>query len=245
MKYESLVLRYYVIFIIVISLTSCYNINEKNDFDSFQIALPQGWEKFKLKGIDSYVGGISNGKDTLTFDFGMYSYDLTHENLDQQLFAKDTVNGKIAWLTKPAEPSKGTIGIYIKDAYQGNSFTLIGGNIENESIIIEMFLSIEFKDSKLANNSKNIHFSNKINPLSGKIIFLNNCASCHRKKEKMLGPPLAGIKKPEFSKWILDSTGLTKINTSDLYGRNFHWRLFGEIINENDIDKLIKYCETE
>ena len=135
--------------------------NEKFNFRAFAIELPTDWRKIEFNGIDSYVGGITNGIDSLTFDYGWYSYSLTEENKKSQLFATDTINGKIAYLTKPKITGNGTIGIYIEKAFKENRFNLIGKDIENEELILDIFKSIKFKDSDTLLNSKRIEFRKK------------------------------------------------------------------------------------
>ena len=47
-------------------------------FGSFAMDAPKKWTKIKVQGIDSYVGHIEiDTKDTIEFDLGYYSYDLT------------------------------------------------------------------------------------------------------------------------------------------------------------------------
>ena len=135
--------------------------NDKFNFGAFAIDLPTDWKKIEFNGIDSYVGGITNGIDSLTFDYGLYSYSLTEENNESQLFTTDTINGKIAYLTKPKTAGNGTIGIYIEKAFKENHFNLIGKDIKNEELILNIFKSIKFKDSDTLLNSKRIEFSEK------------------------------------------------------------------------------------
>ena len=52
------------------------------DFESFEITVPQNWNKFEMRGTDSYVGGlITEQKDTLIFDIGWYSSDIMKQDL--------------------------------------------------------------------------------------------------------------------------------------------------------------------
>lgn len=66
-----------------VGLFSCgdpENIGERKslDFGYFTIETPSGWKKIKERGIDSYVGRIAiDQHDTLNFDLGWYSNDLT------------------------------------------------------------------------------------------------------------------------------------------------------------------------
>ncbi|WP_026838870.1 hypothetical protein [Gillisia sp. JM1] len=63
----------------ILLLCSCAQRNYKTiDFGQFKITVPKKWNKYESKGIDSYVGGIiTNTNDTLNFDFGRYSNDLS------------------------------------------------------------------------------------------------------------------------------------------------------------------------
>ena len=52
------------------------------DFGNFEITVPQEWEKLEFQGIDSYVGGIiTPEKDSLIFDIGRYSEDVSKNAL--------------------------------------------------------------------------------------------------------------------------------------------------------------------
>jgi hypothetical protein len=60
-------------------MVSCESSENKIiDFGSFEIEVPRDWTGLEIKGIDSYVGGIVTGcKDTLRFDLGYYSNDVS------------------------------------------------------------------------------------------------------------------------------------------------------------------------
>ena len=69
--------------ILILLLTfSCGKQNYKTiDFGKFEITVPENWNKYERKGIDSYVGGIITDKnDTLNFDFGRYSADISRSD---------------------------------------------------------------------------------------------------------------------------------------------------------------------
>lgn len=52
------------------------------DFGDFEITVPNQWDELEFKGIDSYVGGIiTPDKDSLIFDLGRYSSDITKNDL--------------------------------------------------------------------------------------------------------------------------------------------------------------------
>ena len=155
----------FLVLVISIYFLTSSNFEKSNNgmfnFGAFAIELPTDWRKVEFDGIDSKVGGITNGIDSLTFDYGWYSYPLNKENKETQLFATDTINGKIAYITKPIKTGNGTIGIYIENAFKENHFNLIGKDIENEELILDIFKSIKFMDSDTLLNSKQIEFKVK------------------------------------------------------------------------------------
>ena len=72
-------------------IISCSRNNYKTiDFGSFKITVPDDWNKYERSGIDSYIGGIVTDKlDTLNFDFGWYSGDIS--NSFPLVFDKETL----------------------------------------------------------------------------------------------------------------------------------------------------------
>ena len=75
--------------LILLLIFSCEKSEYKTiDFGSFEITVPQNWKEYEVKGIDSYVGGlVTNEQDTLIFDLGWYSGDLT-KNIEILVFSK-------------------------------------------------------------------------------------------------------------------------------------------------------------
>ena len=65
--------------LISLLICSCASLKYKTiDFGAFEITVPEKWNKYERKGIDSYVGGIITDKrDTLKFDYGWYSGDIS------------------------------------------------------------------------------------------------------------------------------------------------------------------------
>lgn len=61
-------------------LLACKSETKELDFGKFTIEVPKTWNKIDRKGIDSDVGEIStDNNDTISFDLGRYSNDLTEE----------------------------------------------------------------------------------------------------------------------------------------------------------------------
>src|ERR1700761_3791910 len=63
------------------------------DFGAFTLKTPKEWTKFTEQGIDSYVGGLTNGKDTLEFDYGWWSHMIENYDDPSSVFAADTLDG--------------------------------------------------------------------------------------------------------------------------------------------------------
>jgi hypothetical protein len=146
-----------IIVIASIFLISCASNSESStiDYGPFNITPPEGWKRVEFQGIDSYVGGLTNGTDTLSFDYGWYSYDFKFEDMQTHTLSTDTINGKIATIIKPKTIGKGTIGVYFHQVYKDNHFNLIGSNVIDEKIVLQIFQSIMFKDSDSTVNSIN------------------------------------------------------------------------------------------
>lgn len=212
------------------------------DFGSFTIHAPAGWKKIVFQGIDSYVGGLTNGRDTLIFDYGWYSYDFGCEDVDTHLFKIDTINGKTATLIKPRISGNGTIGMYINNAYKDNHFNLVGSDIQNELTVFDIFKSVRFKDSDTTLNS--LHFAQNFKatkyPPSAKKIFKMNCAPCHHISDRQLiGPGMTTMRKDRFDKWFFDTLFVyTPQTPNEKMGTDFHRRMF-EHLADQDI-QLIK-----
>ena len=112
------------------------------DFGHFQITVPGNWESFKRTGVDSQVGGITDGRDTLSYDFGFYSYDLRHQTTDTHIRKETVIDGHDALVVRPKVPGADLIGVYI-EVDQMNRLRMSGYSY-NELIILGMFGSITF-----------------------------------------------------------------------------------------------------
>src|SRR5665213_241827 len=93
------------------------------DFEAFKLKAPTDWTKFTEQGIDAYVGGLTNGKDSLWFYFGSYISGFQGDN-ENYLFAQDTINGKIAAIKIPKKKSEGSIQMFINNADGETKFVL-------------------------------------------------------------------------------------------------------------------------
>lgn len=128
--------------------TSKQTLTFNSHLGFFQIDTPNGWTEIKVQGVDSYVGRIAiDANDTLEFDLGYYSNDLTEQEPDgfdgdnYNKYSKtkttfDTINGYFTKLIIPKKHGIGMSGIYIDSLwiYKGDKvkFNLYGNNLTKE-----------------------------------------------------------------------------------------------------------------
>lgn len=173
------------------------------DFGAFKLTTPQGWKVLDEQGIDSYFGGLTNGKDSLWFDYGRYSVDLSEEDVYKHRYAKDTVNGFPARIMKPDTAGKGYISMSIPRVTAQNKFTIWGKNIQETDVILSIYKSLVFKNSDTLINpqltdSKFIY----ARPGDGKFLFVANCASCHTTHSVLTGPALYDVFQKRNNEWL-------------------------------------------
>jgi hypothetical protein len=101
-------MRFFILLLILIISSSASKKDRKLDLHFFSIEIPENWKYIKKRGYDSFVGEIAiDEKDTLTFDYGMYSNSLNEElNLS---YSKDSVFKEVI-----NEDKKDTLNVYIK-----------------------------------------------------------------------------------------------------------------------------------
>ncbi|MBC9913910.1 c-type cytochrome [Chitinophaga varians] len=171
------------------------------DYGPFKLKAPQEWKKITFKGIDSYVGGLSNGKDTLSFDYGIYGVDM---DLDSSgTYQEDTINGLQAVIAMSGEERNKhvAVDIYLKD--QEHHFFMSGFRLDDVPTVLQIFKSIYFPYSDTTINPPIVMTKFQRGPLAtGKWLFQMNCAACHQLGKKMMGPAMAEIGRYRDKDWI-------------------------------------------
>jgi hypothetical protein len=139
------------------------------DFGVFSLQVPVTWTKLNSEEIDSYSGRIAiDLKDTLSFDLGLYSNNLSEIQvvildgktvIDPDKFRKtniswDTVDGHISKIVYPVRSGLGVTGIYI-DSLSTNSsgtvkFNLYGVDLKpiNERLFLQSLKTLKFHNLK-------------------------------------------------------------------------------------------------
>ncbi len=181
-----------LITIIVILIVSCKTKTadwQSLDFGDFKIKAPNDWRKFNKHGIDAYIGGLTNGKDSLWFYFGSFVSGFQGNN-ENYLFAQDTINGKIAAIKIPKKDSAGAIEMFINNAQDQTKFVLAGSSA-NRHLVLKIFKSVVFQSSDTTKNGTLNTSKFKEYPLgSGTTIYNWNCKSCHSLNKMLVGPAL-------------------------------------------------------
>ncbi|MDO1445202.1 hypothetical protein Q0590_03015 [Rhodocytophaga aerolata] len=115
------------------------------DLGSFTIAAPTAYLYFKIRGIDSYVGGITNKRDTLIFDYGWYSNDLSDLDKDSSYQIKTiTVNNKRFKIVEQ-KANSGFIGAYTNDLPKKNRLMIVCEDCEELGEKMKILQTIAFK----------------------------------------------------------------------------------------------------
>ena len=243
-----------LLIIIAVLTVSCKTRNtewQELDFGSFKLKTPHGWTKVEKQGIDSYFGGLTDGKDTLWFDYGLYSVDLTGEESSAHRYAKDTVNGLPARIMIPDTAGKGYITMYIPKVTVKNKFTIWGKNIDETDTILKIYKSVTFSNSDTSKNPalKASKFIFKAHG-SGKILFYSNCASCHSIYKNLTGPALNGLINRRSSEWIYQFlTDRKKVQNDSLYralrsNYDYDCLEFSSLTKE-DVELIVDYIQNQ
>ena len=214
------------------------------DLGDFSIRTPQSFKFASCRGIDSFVGMITNGKDTLYFDYGGYSAGPDGLDADKQLLAKDTIQGKIAYLTRPQKTGNGITGIFIRKAYNENRLSMTGVNVENEDLILKMFESLTFPDSDPRMVAK--EFATDFKPVDfapGQLL-KQSCFACHKLQGQLIGPGLSEIDSSSFFIYfngeIINDPGKKADSTAN--GQEWHQRSY-QNLSPDKLAELFEYIQ--
>ena len=130
-----------------IGLASCRqdNVTETKvlDLGEFRLTVPNDWRAFPLQGIDSQVGGVTNGRDSLLYDYGWYSYRLDQETSATHRRTKLKIDKRPALLVRPRQQGQGVVGVYV-EVGGPTKFGMTGRNLREEDEAIQIIKSVNF-----------------------------------------------------------------------------------------------------
>ncbi|MBK7302272.1 MAG: c-type cytochrome [Saprospiraceae bacterium] len=195
--------------LLLISLISFSEIPKQDmhilDFGLFTLKTPSDWEKIDQQGIDSYAGSLTNRRDTLNFNLGLYSRSVCdNDEPNKHKLKRDTVNGLIAYIVIPVVAGQGRIGMSIESfKNREQRFIISGRDIIYTDTILDIFKSIMFSESDETQNPLLTYDKfNLIPDGSGRSLFRNSCASCHQRHMDFIGPNLQNILSTRSMDWV-------------------------------------------
>lgn len=225
-----------------------------HDLGAFKITTGPYWKPFKIQSIDSYVGGLTNGQDTLIFDFGWYSPEIGDLPSDgEHLYATDTINGLPAVMQIPKAEGNGRICMDISGLKNKNRFFIGGYRLSNTKEIINIFKSIVFPESDTSINGQLTLKEFSANAMiSGKKIFTTYCSSCHSRYHRLSGPALSEeLLTHRNEKWLYkfftDKSSLPNDSILTLHKNEFRdikcVSLKG-VLSDAEIHRIIRYIKS-
>ncbi|KOY87049.1 hypothetical protein AD998_13660 [bacterium 336/3] len=218
------------------------------NFGAFKIKAPQGWKIIPQKSFDSYFGSLSDNKNTIWFDYGMYSVDFVGREDNYYRHAKDTVNGLLASITIPDTAGKGLISMHIAKIKENTKFTIWTESKQTE-MILKMYKSIIFKNIDTLKNPplslKKFTFSIRG---GAKTLFEQNCAMCHKLNGSyMTGPPLTKAMRNKTSEWVFKflTSQKTLIGNTFIYQNKKYDIICGNFsdFTKSDVEALVNYIQ--
>lgn len=139
--------------ILAVIFTGCKKDNEITktiDFDKFTLDTPSDWKRFYPQGTDGFFGGLTNRKDTLYFDYGIFSYtsvDSIKQTSETLSFEALVINSYDAKIVKEKRAGEDQIrfSMYVDKKDNVNRNRIYGYGIKDEGLIRRMFLTHKFK----------------------------------------------------------------------------------------------------
>lgn len=116
----------------------------KIDARKFFIETPKEYKFIVFEGIDSYVGGFTNKKDTIYFDYGLYSNsltDLSPSDYEFQNILIDSKNFRIVIRQNEVQH----IAAYTNELDKGNTFMIECFDCQDLEEKYKIIQTIEFK----------------------------------------------------------------------------------------------------
>ncbi len=208
------------------------------DYGVFTLQAPPEWKKFTERGVDSYIGGLTDGKDSLEFDYGWYSHELSPRDVDStHLYASDSIDGFEAVLTIPKRDSIAPVELsmdlpdHIKLSF--------GGLVHDPRVALAIFQSLRFKQGDTTRNTRvtTDQFTASF-PKTGHSMFQMVCNDCHSRTRFQGAPMLT----PELVKRLGEDSIYRFLTHRYLLpdSSSFHCPVFTNW-SRSDIDQIVAY----
>jgi len=214
------------------------------DFGDFKLKAPKEWSKFKEQGIDAYIGGLTNGKDSLWFYYGWYISGPKDDESSNHWYGQDTVNGYSAVIVIPKQTGKGRLELFIPNVTDRDQFALSGYNIKDTGTVLQIFKSVTLKNSDTTKNGTLTAAKFKEYPFgSGRTLYYGLCSSCHAIERNIYGPALKGVLEGQSSEWLNNFLkAKTAIIRNDSVINMEHQKiLWFDTLTANDVHQILGY----
>jgi len=186
------------------------------DFGTFRLTTPADWHIIKRQGIDSYVGGLTNGTDSCWFDYGIYDVEFPNEAGYWYRLWEDTVNGFPAIFSVPDSLQRGDVVMKIPELASGHRFTIWASKVTDQPTILRIYKSAMFPGSDSSKNPPLMEdrYFDRTNA-DGKMLFVASCQACHMMKGQFDGPKLQELITPRSADWLYRFFTDKGLRTSD------------------------------
>lgn len=171
------------------------------DFGPFTLKAPANWSIVNRQSMDSYAGGLTNGADSLWFDYGRYDVKLTTDSGYWYRLSEDTVSGFRAVFSVPESWQRGEISMKIP-TLNGKRFTMWGSNVKDTATILAIFKSAMFAGSDSSANPPLPPVGNfERTNVDGDSYFIAECRVCHGLRH-VDGPRLRDFVDTRSADWL-------------------------------------------
>ena len=191
-------------------VNSAYSDNRdgwhKIDLGAFSLRVPISYRYYKIQGIDSYVGLISDGTHSIHFDYGWYSNSLEKDGYYRSC---DTINGKVAYVVY--RDSTGA-GVHFPHLGEMNKLTLYSSSID-KTLALDIFKTLSFPG---ADGYTPVALGQNDTSYGVRNLFAENCKACHKMHSILVGPALNEVVSRHgytwFKSWLTEPEKLIKNN---------------------------------
>lgn len=238
MSFLKLVL---VLLLFIFSFSCKKEGTQLKEFKIGKISLnyPSNWELTEPKTIDSYYSFITNGRDTIYIEYGMYNRKLYKDGLSDNFLKQITIAGREVSVEIPKEEN-GFYLMYVPKIDSSNSAiisTTQNGRSEDLSKIFSTIKIDNHKPSEALYFGK-LKYENRLAG-NGITYYESNCLSCHSEFRTIIGPALdKNLILSKNKKWFKDYL-YKKKDKQELGLECFQFEKKDSII----VEQLVKYLK--
>jgi hypothetical protein len=206
LQFEPVAVKLRIIYIVAIIAFGCRSQPkpwQTLDLGGFSVKTPDGWSIVKKQGVDSYFGGLTDGRDSIWFDYGLYEVDLDGDSVFWYRLALDTVNGFRVLFTLPDKCEKGQVAMKISMMPESRRFTIWASNVKDSATIIQIYKSVLFAHRNPYRSAPVVypHYFERTD-VNGKVLFRELCQACHSMQRHVDGPRLRDLMEVRSADWI-------------------------------------------